>query len=368
MAIGYARYSFDVLGFYRDEPSDDDISFSVSLNEQEVKAWLGVREGAAHECSLVVIHEVALNPPREAALIDIGSHRLPANSRYQEIDYVATRWPDPAYFFNEGVALPFVTLPSSLQTLFRDEFSLLTEASRRIIWALRWRFGVEGPLNWSTGNKFEFSLDGKSFFPASHQLALYSTTSREGALLSTETAGEVARLASGDADWLPHELLREAREQSEGKIRSALLLSVAAVEIGVKRLVAKRAPSASWLVVEAPSPPIVKIIEEYLPTLNDELNSRFVLKPAVLDDLRKAVNLRNMLAHRGEANIKFDWLHSWLRRCYDLLYLFDYLAGETWAARYAELHLVVEPVGDQGLPFEHFDEKRGRWVAINPMA
>lgn len=51
----------------------------------------------------------------------------------------------------------------------------------------------------------------------------------------------------------------------------------------------------------------------------------------VLEQVRKAVQLRNNLVHKGQANIEFRWLYKWLDLCRELLYLFDVYQGYAWA-------------------------------------
>ena len=79
---------------------------------------------------------------------------------------------------------------------------------------------------------------------------------------------EIVRMVeSGDQEPVAHQLLREAWELRSSNPRSALAIGIAAAEIGVKDLIASLVPNAQWLVMEMPSPPVVKILREYLPML-----------------------------------------------------------------------------------------------------
>jgi hypothetical protein len=149
---------------------------------------------------------------------------------------------------------------------------------------------------------------------------------------------EVQRLLDGGLEMpVGHELLAEAEEHAFSSVRSSLVLSLAALEVGFKGLVSKVVPDAAWLVGEMPSPPLEKMLRDYLPLLPKVLEVNGgrgnVLTTTVMDEVRKAVRLRNALVHTGSAKIEGRWLDSWLRLCGDLVYLFDFYQGHPWALR-----------------------------------
>jgi len=82
------------------------------------------------------------------------------------------------------------------------------------------------------------------------------------------------------------------------------------------------------------------MLRDYLPLLPKALEVNTgtgdTLTPTVLDEVRKAVGLRNDLVHTGKARIDGRWLDSWLQLCHDLLYLFDFYQGHSWALREIE--------------------------------
>jgi hypothetical protein len=105
----------------------------------------------------------------------------------------------------------------------------------------------------------------------------------------------------GVREPVSEELLREAEAQPHANPRSSLLLAVAAAEIGFKELVADLVPGAEWLALNLQSPPLVKMLKEYLPMLPVRVGGPALPPPKpipqILDD---AVRRRNELSHRGD--------------------------------------------------------------------
>lgn len=90
--------------------------------------------------------------------------------------------------------------------------------------------------------------------------------------------------------------------------------------------------TASRCVVSAPTPPLVNILSDYLPTLPVALKYKghVVVPKATLEVLKKGVLLRNKLAH-AETDLKRETLREFLGTVLDLLYLLDYFSGHEWA-------------------------------------
>src|SRR5438270_11607402 len=87
-----------------------------------------------------------------------------------------------------------------------------------------------------------------------------------------EVSGEAAQelqalLDKRVSEPLAHALLREGWSQRRENPSSALLIGMAALEIGIKEYIAECVPDAAWLAENAPTPPIVNMLTDYLPTL-----------------------------------------------------------------------------------------------------
>jgi hypothetical protein len=145
---------------------------------------------------------------------------------------------------------------------------------------------------------------------------------------------------SGADEPFGFELHREAWSQRTTNPRSALLLGVAAVEIGFKECVAGLVPDAAWLAREAPTPQVVRMLREYLPTLPaaNTIGGKVVPPPEQhLDRLKKAVNARNQLAHKGGASPTGRDLRLLLVDMKEILWLLAYYAGSSWALHHLSL-------------------------------
>ena len=156
--------------------------------------------------------------------------------------------------------------------------------------------------------------------------------------LESSTHAEIQTwVLAGMTEPLGHELYREAREQWHMNPRSALILAIAAAEVGFKQFVSAIAPAAGWLAVNSPSPPLVDMLEKYLPTLpgTNKIGGKMLAPPpAILTTLKKGVGLRNKLSHQGSANLTTDILDEVLTAVRDVLWLLDYYYGYDWAWAY----------------------------------
>src|SRR5205085_9911444 len=99
---------------------------------------------------------------------------------------------------------------------------------------------------------------------------------------------------------LGHVLFREAWRLREGNLRSALVMGVAAAETAVKAFIINAAPATSWLIETLQSPPLEKLIRDYLPTLPSKAVG-FQTVPPIKKEMRSAlktaVEERNKVVH-----------------------------------------------------------------------
>jgi hypothetical protein len=129
-------------------------------------------------------------------------------------------------------------------------------------------------------------------------------------------------------------LLREALDVSTSNPRSAIVIGISAAEVGFKHLVAELVPDAEWLISKVPSPPLPKMLKEYLPLLPTKLTldgSTPAPPKYVRTLLTDGVESRNTIAHAGQGGLHGQLLVDTLEAVRDMLYLFDYYAGHEWA-------------------------------------
>lgn len=204
----------------------------------------------------------------------------------------------------------------------------------------RWRYGIaEGPPDPCHTSKQRYSEDGRVW----HDVTLLRSIRLMWGLTVPSTAEDgaskriVELVVAGMEEPLGRQLFREAWSQRSLRPRSALVIGVAAAEVGFKKLVGTLVPHAQWLVDEIQTPSLSKMLSKYLPTL--PVKARFVgktLRPpkVLLRQLDKAVERRNKLVHAGEPPPSLDELEEMLRAVNDFLWICDVYQGHDWAARY----------------------------------
>jgi hypothetical protein len=200
----------------------------------------------------------------------------------------------------------------------------------------RWRIGIYGDHRLISGNEGQlcWSDDNMSWRPVPTYLTMSTSVEVVSKAFSQQSFDAITSLVeTGAEEPTGHELLREAWNLQHASPRSALIMALSAVEVGTKELVAELVPQAEWLCFEVPFPPVVKLLEEYLPTLpvRRRLDGKVFVPDVAIRTLRKAVTERNRVAHRGTAIGIRGLVEDTLRTVQSVLCLLDYYAGHEWA-------------------------------------
>jgi hypothetical protein len=221
---------------------------------------------------------------------------------------------------------------------------LLAETARRTITCLRWRtnaFSAQDPFKLWTNAKW--SMDGKRWHPLPTPIAMFSEVKLDlrpnAAIIS-----EVIEMVEDDLDEpLGHSLFREAWAQKFENPRSSLILGMTAAEVGLKNFIGEAVKDADWLINQLPTPPIVRIITEYLPHLTSKAigSPKIAIPRVVVDLLRDGVTIRNEIVHRGR-DIAFEKFLDILSAVHDFLRILDFHRGHVWALR----HITSETISE----------------------
>jgi len=214
----------------------------------------------------------------------------------------------------------------------------LREIAERAIYTYRWYRGIpnaHNPIRCRFG--MFYSFNNKDWTPV-HGPTKMSLVAKFGPamrMINADFVSNMQSLVESKAhESIGHVLYAEALELRTSNPRSALLIGIAALETGFKAFVSGLAPDAAWMMENAPSPPLVNMLKNYLPRLPCKLKIKSKVLPPP-QELRKIVDkgvqLRNKLAHGGELEIKADDLENLLNAIRDILYLLDYYAGQKWA-------------------------------------
>jgi hypothetical protein len=236
-------------------------------------------------------------------------------------------------------------LPASLQDLLRGALIEMGRAARRVFRVIRWHRHLGGGHDPHRMWTFSWSPDGARWqdlpweVPPAFASVVPTISSSEAFEKELQDA-----LERGEDEPIGHELLREAEAQVYENPRSALIVGIAAAEIGVKEFVQRKVPLAGWLVTEAPSPPLLSILTNYLPELVGDLSvsrglwfvpgrdkkTRDYLDP-VLSALNQGVSIRNRLVHKPVAAPESEAVGPILEAVGDLLRLLDHHSGSPYA-------------------------------------
>jgi hypothetical protein len=236
-----------------------------------------------------------------------------------------------------GYSFPWDVLPPSLQGFINQVTAELNLAAKKSVDALRWRYGILGPYSPFSSGGSEWSFDGEEWHSLPHALQVRMEVVSAGTVHITEEvkADAEALLSARITEPLGHTLFREAWALSSRYPRSALVIGVAALEVGLKQLVSELVPEAEWLMEKVPSPPLQQMLKNYLPKLPAKCTfGGEVLPPpkeirSLIDD---AVQQRNRVAHRTEgAALDYEALKVRLLAIRDVLWLLDYYRGLAWA-------------------------------------
>jgi len=256
----------------------------------------------------------------------------------------------------------FATDPSKVTTdtikPFEDEVQeLRTQLStnlQRAFALARWRVGGSGLHSSSPGTKRFWSLDGDTW----HEFPLGLGRMNMTAEIIAKWLPDVRRsyadlLRDGVTEPIAYNLLLEALGLRFSYPRSALVIGVAALEVGVKQCIADLAPDTDWLLSNLPSPPVVDLLCDYIPTLKPKVNIKGgkMLQPpkAIRRTLRQAVEARNKLVHRSGETLKDLNLDEVLNTIRDVLFLLEFYRGYEWGWQRMRGDILASMMDEAGL-------------------
>jgi hypothetical protein len=284
---------------------------------------------------------VDVDPRIEEICQHLGDGRLPPGfvlerEKYEANGITRDRRIDP----ERGVPIQY--FPDHFQQFEKDLWHRLYGLAARTVKALRWRLGMHGPRSPFRNSVLQFSVDGQAWrrLPVVEQQA---PTARPGLRVPPHIEAEITRLVEqGDSEPIGFELFHEAWTHGTANPRSAVVLAFAAAEVGCKDLIRFLAPDAAWLINNLQSPPLHRLLGQYLPGLPMRTASigKVYIPSALCNAMDTAADLRNKAVHTGE-DVSKEALRKTLAHVRDLLWLFEFYKGHDWAVE----HLTAETKG-----------------------
>ncbi len=229
--------------------------------------------------------------------------------------------------------------PSDIRQLIENVEAKLSTKTSQFLKLLRWRQGVYAPgeiiehrsLYWKVGegNYLLAPLNGGPLHRIQSS-GMYGIQWDDSDVIDLQEL----LLKNDISEPLGHTLVREAAALVSESPRSAILIMSAALETAVKMHISSIAPDTEWLMEEIPSPPIFKILRDYIPLIHlrrgNELIFWVYVKPFI-KKVQKLIELRNKVAHTGKIPEDSAPIHENLELVSDVLYLLDFLDGHNWA-------------------------------------
>ncbi|MCI0660304.1 MAG: hypothetical protein L0220_04450 [Acidobacteria bacterium] len=235
----------------------------------------------------------------------------------------------------EGCVPAARMFPEYFQAFASELHIKLWNCTKRAVKILRWRKVINishNPIRSLRG--MYWSFDGQEWHRMPESISCRMSIEAFSDC-SPKLKEEIESLIRTDANEpLGHELFLEAWQNINTNPRSALIIGIAAAEIGFKQCVGKLVPDAKWLITECPSPPLTVMLSRYLPTLPSKLKIQDkVLRPpaTIRKALADGIEARNHTIHAGVSPPNGEALEKILLSVRDLLYLLDYYCGFNWA-------------------------------------
>jgi hypothetical protein len=318
----------------------------LSLHKHhDLQVTLATREVDGEQLECVVETEFdpggrVLKPAFEAlAAGRLPPKHLPREEWGRDFHYI-----DADGNIREGYVVPLHIMPEAFRNFAKELSAEMNGAAADALGVIRWRSRTLGEPRPLATRGIEWSIEADEW----HRLPM-TTSLQIGAAdrleISEAAASEIQALLDDDElEPLAHVLFREAWSQRFANPRSSLLIGVAALEVGVKHYISACVAEARWLAENAPSPPVVRMLEEYLPKLQPP-DGGTPLQPfddKITGTLKDAVERRNKSTHLG-LDVPRDRLMRILRAIRYVLWTLDEARGHDWAAQHRSPSLDKDP-------------------------
>ena len=214
----------------------------------------------------------------------------------------------------------------------------LSKAGYAFVGVLRWRYAQEGPPSPIASRGLFCSNDaGATWHPIPGRYSIVNVTPPHTLFVIQETDVNEIRDLIETGEPVYHELMREAKELQHSSPRSSVLIAVSAAEVAVKSVIMNKVPKIKWFVDNIPSPPVVKILIQYLPELfpNEKRFYEAKKEDRLIKTIADAVYIRNKMVHKGNHPLSTEKVSEIIDAVQELLWICDYYSGYHWA----ELHL-----------------------------
>jgi hypothetical protein len=244
------------------------------------------------------------------------------------------------------LTLPNLTqLPKRLADFIWQVSAILRTSLHRVTRMATWRSGIWDAQHDFNRRVVQWSWDGLQWHPL--PLAMQAEIYAYGycGLSTTRVAGLQALIAGGNGEPPHHELFSEAWSLQDEAPRSSLTIGVAALETAAKWAVMRLVPGSEWVVTNLPSPPVERVLRDFLPTASvptwpDGLRRQ--VPEALMKIVQKGVKLRNEIVHQAAAAPSADSLEAILLGLREVILICDLYGGHTWSEEHLAENTLAE--------------------------
>ena len=221
---------------------------------------------------------------------------------------------------------------------FCEQLDVEVRNSSKAIWGLlRWKFNLLSPHNAFTIIDKLWSFDGNDWkkLPMQDNIRAYLIIPH--VITEQDCQVIIDDYNNGIREPLAHELFRESWTGRFQNKKSSIVIGIAALETSVKSFISQQIPKATWLISEIQSPPIEKIIKEFLPKLftKDGIEKKVSIVPdKIMKHITKGISIRNSIVHGKECNLTPTTMDEILVSIKYVLHLLDYYSGNDWAKQH----------------------------------
>lgn len=347
----FFRLIYTIIDFHISFSENSPLFFSYTdTHEVNIEIRHPTREEYSSTDKKVVICIASLQINTRPKILGIfeslKNNQLPEGSSIPDSSDLNSQYIDIKGRVKKNFAIPLGFLPQNFRDFSDGIFNELSESIRRAVLTIRWRYNVpDQPHNPFAELSREWSFDDKKWHPMPVSWHV-SVTDYSYVPQSKVDRTEIERLMNAEVNEpLGHELFREAWKQFHVNPRSSLVIGIASAETGFKNLVAELVPNAAWLISEIQSPPLKRMVNEYLPLLpiKNRIGEKGIYYPKKpLEIIEKGIFQRNSIVHGKQITIDRNGLHNLLLTIQDFLWVLDFYRGNNWAIEYIDKSLKEE--------------------------
>lgn len=239
----------------------------------------------------------------------------------------------------DDIMLPSIDeLPEHFKSFLSQVHKELSDSSNMVISALRWRTNKLGPHNPISTRGMSWSKDNIFWHPAPLEVSFRLLDASSTIRLNYDEKKDIVDIVTKQyQEPVYHELFREAWGQRNNNPRSSLVTGISSLEVAIKSAIGTLIPEAEWLAENMPSPPVIRLLNEYIPRLpaNNKINNKVLPPPQkTLNLIKKGVSIRNKITHIGGKPPSDDTIDEILEAVRDIMWLLDYYCGHSWAYQF----------------------------------